>query len=267
MGRTKCLRNTSLFPKNNRTITPFLEQFCLLISTSDQITSCEDLFRAYIAFLQSKTTDHILLSLGMGKRRFLLALKKKAAIHGWKENSNGKRGYYVKITRHLRTTPVQDAGTMDECILTFLQQNIESRIQLVQRLFISQCKGFGAIADCYIPSGVIICEYLGQVLDCHEASKRDQTYSNSGKMPTMFSLGHGQYFDGYVNANGQNITIEENTGAWLNHSKNGNCKPHLVKYGGQLRLVFVSIMDIPKGHEVTYDYGDRRRGLDEWMYE
>lgn len=268
MASSNSLRNTSLCPKSNRTITPFLEHFCLLISTSNHVTSCEDLFRDYVAFLQSKTRDQILLSLGRGKRRFFLALKKKALMYGWKENSHGKRGYYVKLARAPRSATGSDENIMDEQIFRFLRKNMESHDQLVQRIFISQSKGFGAMAMCHIPCGVVICEYLGQLLNWHEAKKREQIYSNSGKVPTMFSLAHGEYFDGYANANGQKISMEENTGAWLNHSKqNGNCKPRLVNFDGQTRLVFISIMDIPQGHEVTYDYGDQRRGLEEWMYE
>jgi hypothetical protein len=266
MGRRKFLTNTSLFPKSNRTITPFLEQFCQLICTADEVTSCEDLFADYVAFLHSKTKDHILLSLGMAKRRFSLALKKKARICGWKESSHGKRGYFVKNTRPARTNQGSYDQITDEHICRFLDENLESN-NLVQRLFISQVKGFGAIAGHHISCGMVICEYLGQIVDSNEAREREQIYANSGKVPTMFWLGHGKYFDGYVNANGESIPIEQNIGAWLNHKKNGNCKPRLVNCAGNMRLVFISTMAIPKGHEVTYDYGDRRRGLEQWIYE
>jgi SET domain-containing protein len=83
---------------------------------------------------------------------------------------------------------------------------------------------------------------------------------------TMFELYGGKYFDGYKDSKGKNLSIENNPGAWINHSKQGNAKMYNLSVSGQIRLILVSVKAIPKGHEVSYNYGDRRKGLESWIY-
>jgi hypothetical protein len=267
MPRHRGLEGTTLFPKKHKVESPFLNQFCELVEVSLQLITTRELHRHYLSYIQTLDLDLKLRTLGESYRRFALCFASRARQNGWQYTSHNSRGYFLKVQRVHRAKSSISSESMQGQLTNYLGTPWDMRNLYFRRTFISRTKGYGAIATQDITKGTPICEYFGQHISKAEAERREKEYAQKNMCSTMFQIDGSHFFDGYKDGCGQNLSIEKNPGAWVNHSKDANSKMfRLTGNDGQTKLILVSIAHIPQGHEVTYDYGDQRKGLESWIY-
>jgi hypothetical protein len=140
------LHGTTLFPKNYKVDSPFLDQFCELLTKDDQVIPTKALHTEYLAFIETLDLDVILQNLAVAQRRFAKCFASKARDNGWQYNSHGSRGYFVKITRPGRKKVPFKRGSFIKHLTEYLHTPCSSRKVYICRVFISKTKRFGAIA-------------------------------------------------------------------------------------------------------------------------
>lgn len=111
----------------------------------------------------------------------------------------------------------------------------------------SHIHGTGIYAGVNIPKGTRIIEYVGEKVTKKESDRRAQTplnnNANNKEMGAvyLFELNKRYDLDGYV---------EYNTARFINHSCDPNCESEIIR--GHIWII--SIKDIKKGEEITYNY-------------
>ena len=134
------------------------------------------------------------------------------------------------------------------------------------KLFYTKHKGFGILADQQIDEGDFVIEYVGEVINQKEFSKR-MDRSKGQKNFYIITIGGGKYVD---------ASFKGNLGRFINHSCNPNCRPEiwyilLVWYVSVLRLFYrlvrgqkcvgiFALRKIEPGEELTFDYRFERIG-------
>ena len=117
-------------------------------------------------------------------------------------------------------------------------------------------KGRGIVAKRNFVKGEFVVEYAGKLIDFGTAIELESKYSmDTTKGCYMYYFNHkGKQF--CVDA-----TVESGRyGRLLNHSrKYPNCITKVVMFEDTPRLILVARQDLPKGTELVYDYGDRRK--------
>lgn len=116
-------------------------------------------------------------------------------------------------------------------------------------------KGRGVFATRPFNKNEFICEYAGDLISYKEAKKREKTYSDDKDIGCyMYYLEH-KNTKYCIDATEENGTL----GRLLNHSRSGNCKTkkHIIK--NKPHLILVANIDVEKGEELTYDYGERNK--------
>ncbi len=112
----------------------------------------------------------------------------------------------------------------------------------------SKIHGGGVFAQCEIQKNTKIIEYIGEKITKREgdirSEKRIEKYLNSKKTGSVyiFELNKKYDIDG---------SFSYNKARYINHSCNPNCEVEIIK--GHIWIV--SIKNIKKGDELTYDYG------------
>jgi len=123
-------------------------------------------------------------------------------------------------------------------------------------------KGRGIFTLDGFKKGDIILEYCGQLVSEKEGLRREkQAETDTSTSANMVSY---LYFFKAQNKSWCLDATEETgrLGRLINHSKlHPNVKPKVVIYNGSPRIIFISTCDIPKGQELLYDYGERRRDV------
>lgn len=113
-------------------------------------------------------------------------------------------------------------------------------------------KGVGLFADEDIRPGILIGEYQGEVLSQEEFRNRKHDYRGE------------RHF--YFMTLTRNLVIDASRKSqitrFVNHSCDPNCVTEKWNAGGEPRVAIVSLRDIPKGEEITFDYGAHSVGLD-----
>ena len=267
MPRNAALSGTDAFTKDCKGITPFLEQFFHQLdhsSGTSEVVSSKDLNIEYVRFVNSMTSVQSLQSSARSFRRFSINFRSLARRYQVEYVSTGRRGYKLKIPRVQRV-----GGNCENTLENIVEEHLRKPpfSPPIDRKFISKKKGFGAFASKDFSTNFLICQYHGQVIDKVEAHLREEEYRSQNKLPTMFELPGNTFLDGYRDTNGTPIDIAQNPGAWLNHSKvSPNCYLKQFKIHGEFRLFIFSIDKIAQGTELLYDYNDRRKGLESWLY-
>eukprot|EP00658_Telonema_sp_P-2_P042944 TRINITY_DN30905_c0_g1_i1.p1 TRINITY_DN30905_c0_g1~~TRINITY_DN30905_c0_g1_i1.p1 ORF type:complete len:359 (+),score=62.68 TRINITY_DN30905_c0_g1_i1:238-1314(+) len=116
-----------------------------------------------------------------------------------------------------------------------------------------EARGRGAAglqADCDIPSGQFVIEYIGEVLTEKEADRRED-YNEDKKCFYMLDV---------ENHDCAQYTIDTaligNASRFVNHS----CDPNMAAYdvyehdGCPPRIIFITMRDVPRGEELTINY-------------
>lgn len=274
MPRNKLLSGTLIFPRDIKVNVPFLKEFMeQVLRPSDFFTATTDIFAEYIAFLAKQSSDQQTLQAGHSFLRFSRQFNTLAIRNRWPHVHHcGQRGYRLSIckatTRASRPRPDQDLVRKPLTLNEEVQAFLKSDQRRFTRIFISKQKGFGAISKHNIVAHTIVAEYVGQFITKYEALERERLYDTAGELCTMFKISPNLYLDGNRDSNGEPFEDGQNEGAVFNHSKNSpNCKMITTDITGSTRLFLVTITDISKGAEMTYDYSDRRRGLPQWLYD
>ena len=102
MPRHRGLDGTTLFPKNRKVESPFLDKFCELLQPHDKHISTSELYKEYVAFIKTLDLDTHLTNLTASIKRFAKSFASKALKNGWQYNTHKVRGYFVSISRTKR---------------------------------------------------------------------------------------------------------------------------------------------------------------------
>ncbi|MFY0477413.1 SET domain-containing protein [Achromobacter marplatensis] len=108
----------------------------------------------------------------------------------------------------------------------------------------SKLHGNGVFAARKIPAGTRIIEYGGARISAKEADRRHPTNPDDPFHTFFFALSSGRVIDG---------GDEGNDARWINHSCEPNCEAQEGKHGK--RVYIVALRDLPRGTELSYDYG------------
>lgn len=241
------------------------------MSEDELFTTTTDLHQSYMGFLMTKTQEEHLLDIGVKFNRFARRMAKESQLPQSKiapaTDSRGNRGYQVCFLGQRRKV-AQDKINYSECIERHLSMSEEDRVSDLQgkvcRKYISKVKNFGAFAVKDIGIHTLLCEYQGCEITMSEGQRREAN-EYKGMAPTMLFMDKA-CFDGYRNRDDEPIAIEENAGAWLNHSRHrANVTLVKMRHQDQLRWFLFAKRNVPKGEELTWDYNDHRKGIPNWM--
>ncbi|CAG2201019.1 unnamed protein product [Mytilus edulis] len=225
MPRNPNLRGTNRHPRDVGAFVPYIEDFVKLLKSSDIAVKSIDLKCVYLRYVSARTEsldlDHEASS------GFYRRFKKLAIIHNIRISTK-PRGYYVELPRISRKTI--DSST----------ESISGR-QFFERKFNTKDNG-------------------SQNPKMKIARKNMQK-----KLPpvAVFDPVKTLVLDANRNKLGDLFKEEENLARYFNHSKQfPNCKLISVVHDkGQSykKLFLVSKVDIPKGAELVWDYGETKR--------
>ncbi|KAL7587646.1 hypothetical protein Lser_V15G35670 [Lactuca serriola] len=114
------------------------------------------------------------------------------------------------------------------------------------KLFKTEGRGWGLLADENIKAGQFIIEYCGEVISSEEAKARSQTYEAQGLRDAYIISLNGSYF---IDA-----TRKGSLGRFINHSCQPNCETRKWTVSGETRVGIFAKQDICVGTELAYDY-------------
>lgn len=114
------------------------------------------------------------------------------------------------------------------------------------KLFRTEGRGWGLLADENIKAGQLIIEYCGEVISSEEAKKRSQAYEAHGlKDAYIISLDANYFID---------ATRKGSFARFINHSCCPNCETRKWQVLGETRVGIFAKQDIFAGMELAYDY-------------
>lgn len=114
------------------------------------------------------------------------------------------------------------------------------------KLFKTEGRGWGLLADEDIKAGQFIIEYCGEVISSDEAKARSQTYEAQGLRDAYIISLNANYF---IDA-----TKKGSLGRFINHSCQPNCETRKWTVSGETRVGIFATKDILVGTELAYDY-------------
>lgn len=114
------------------------------------------------------------------------------------------------------------------------------------KLFKTEGRGWGLLADENIKAGEFIIEYCGEVISSEEAKERSQTYEAQGLRDAyIISLDANYFID---------ATRKGSLGRFINHSCQPNCETRKWTVLGETRVGIFATQHISAGTELAYDY-------------
>lgn len=119
-------------------------------------------------------------------------------------------------------------------------------------IYKTEKKGYGLVATSYIPGGVFIMEYVGEVLNSKQFEKRATDYSKQ--------MNAHYYFMALSSDCVIDATKKGNISRFINHSCDPNAETQKWTVNGELRIGFFSKKPIMADEEITFDYQFQRYG-------
>uniref|UniRef100_A0A1D1YKG6 Histone-lysine N-methyltransferase ASHH1 n=1 Tax=Anthurium amnicola TaxID=1678845 RepID=A0A1D1YKG6_9ARAE len=114
------------------------------------------------------------------------------------------------------------------------------------KLFKTEDRGWGLLADENIGAGQFVIEYCGEVISRKVAKRRSQAYEAQGlKDAYIISLNASESID---------ATKKGSLARFINHSCQPNCETRKSTVLGEIRVGIFAKQDIPAGTELSYDY-------------
>lgn len=114
------------------------------------------------------------------------------------------------------------------------------------KLFRTEGRGWGLLADENIKAGRFVIEYCGEVISWKEARGRSQVYASLGlKDAFIISLNGSECID---------ATKKGSLGRFINHSCQPNCETRKWTVLGEIRVGIFAKQDISIGTELAYNY-------------
>ncbi|XP_044511972.1 histone-lysine N-methyltransferase ASHH1-like [Mangifera indica] len=143
--------------------------------------------------------------------------------------------------------------TSTECAPGFCPCGVFCKNQRFQRceyaktkLFKTEGRGWGLLADENMKAGQFIIEYCGEVISWKEARRRSQTYEIQGlKDAYIICLNAAESID---------ATAKGSHARFINHSCQPNCETRKWNVLGETRVGIFAKQDISVGTELGYDY-------------
>lgn len=143
--------------------------------------------------------------------------------------------------------------TSTECTLGYCPCGVYCKNQRFQKcehaktkLFKTEGRGWGLLADEDIKAGKFIIEYCGEVISWKEARRRSQAYEKQGlKDAFIILLNSSESID---------ATEKGSLGRFINHSCQPNCETRKWNVLGEIRVGIFAKQDISIGTELAYDY-------------
>ncbi|TKY51441.1 Histone-lysine N-methyltransferase ASHH1 [Spatholobus suberectus] len=143
--------------------------------------------------------------------------------------------------------------TSTECTPGYCHCDILCRNQKFQKceyaktkLFKTDGRGWGLLADEDIKAGQFVIEYCGEVISWKEAKRRSQAYEIQGlKDAFIICLNASESID---------ATRKGSLARFINHSCQPNCETRKWNVLGEIRVGIFAKHDIPIGTELAYDY-------------
>lgn len=114
------------------------------------------------------------------------------------------------------------------------------------KLFLTEGRGWGLLADQNMKAGQFIIEYCGEVISSEEAKQRSQTYEAQGLRDAYIISLNANYF---IDA-----TKKGSFARFINHSCEPNCETRKWTVLGETRVGIFAKIDISVGTELSYDY-------------
>lgn len=115
-------------------------------------------------------------------------------------------------------------------------------------------KGLGLYTTRFIPKGMFICEYAGELITKTQASVRHQINQLHSKMNYIFCL--KEHFGGNVVKTFVDPSVFGNIGRYMNHSCEPNCYILPVRCENSVpKLAIFTAFDIRSGDELCFHYG------------
>ncbi|XP_057777364.1 histone-lysine N-methyltransferase ASHH1 isoform X1 [Salvia miltiorrhiza] len=114
------------------------------------------------------------------------------------------------------------------------------------KLFKTEGRGWGLLADQNIKAGEFIIEYCGEVISSEVAKRRSHAYEAQGlKDAYIISLNSNYFID---------ATKKGSLARFINHSCEPNCETRKWTVLGETRVGIFAKVDISVGTELAYDY-------------
>ncbi|XP_059453410.1 histone-lysine N-methyltransferase ASHH1 isoform X1 [Corylus avellana] len=114
------------------------------------------------------------------------------------------------------------------------------------KLFQTQGRGWGLLADEDLKVGQFIIEYCGEVISWKDAKRRSQAYEIQGLRDAfIISLNASESID---------ATKKGSLARFINHSCQPNCETRKWTVLGEIRVGIFAKEDISRGTELGYDY-------------
>ncbi|WMV36799.1 hypothetical protein MTR67_030184 [Solanum verrucosum] len=133
-----------------------------------------------------------------------------------------------------------------QCGDTCENQIFQKREYAKTKLFRTNGRGWGLLADENIKAGQFIIEYCGEVISSEAAKKRSHVYeAHEVKDTYMISLDTNYVIDS---------TRKGNFARFLNHSCRPNCETRKWTVLGETRLGIFAMKDVSVGMELTINY-------------
>ena len=113
-------------------------------------------------------------------------------------------------------------------------------------LFKTEMKGHGLRTISFIRKGRFLVEYVGEVVDMDELTRRSKKYKREGNIHQyVMSLIHGTVIDS---------TIKGNWARFINHSCEPNCVAEKWLVNGEYRMGIFAKRDLEPNEEISIDY-------------
>ncbi|CAA7033173.1 unnamed protein product [Microthlaspi erraticum] len=162
--------------------------------------------------------------------------------------------------------PVYECNKLCGCPRTCQNRVLQNGIRVKLEVFRTESKGWGLRACEHILRGTFVCEFIGEVIDQEEGTKRRNQYGKEG-------CSYIHDIDANMNDIGRLIegdtdyvldsTAHGNVSRFINHSCSPNLETHQVVVESMeaplAHIGFYASVDIAAGEEITRDYG-RRQG-------
>ncbi|KAG9444205.1 hypothetical protein H6P81_015545 [Aristolochia fimbriata] len=132
------------------------------------------------------------------------------------------------------------------CGIYCRNQRFQNRAYAKTKLFKTEGRGWGLLADEEIKAGQFIIEYCGEVISWKEGRRRAQAYEAAGlKDAFIISLNSHESID---------ATRKGSLARFINHSCQPNCETRKWTVLGEVRVGIFAKHDILPNTELSYDY-------------
>ena len=139
-----------------------------------------------------------------------------------------------------------------------LEQKILLCVEKGLKVKVTPKKGRGIFAGKGFRKGDFVCEYAGELIELDEAKERELEYEKDPE------IGSYMYFFEYKSKKYCIDATEETDrlGRLLNHSKTeSNVNSKIFAIDDVPHIILRASVNIARGEELLYDYGDRRRRI------